>query len=95
MEMIREANAFQLFWSTNSVRSDFVRQEYQYALALRREDFVRPVFGKHLFLKTPRTVFRLTKNVSISRSWAQSVADLDQSPERDVTNSSGLWATKF
>jgi hypothetical protein len=49
MEMIREANAFQLFWSTNSMRSDFVRQEYQYALGLRREDFVRPVFWETPF----------------------------------------------
>ena len=53
MEMIDEAQAFQLFWSTNSMHSKFVRQEYEYALALRREDFVRPVFWETPFPEKP------------------------------------------
>jgi hypothetical protein len=49
MEMIKGAQAFQLFWSTNSMNSRFVRQEYQYALSLRRRDFVLPVYWETPF----------------------------------------------
>jgi len=43
-ELICEADVFQLFWSTNSMRSRFVRQEWEYALILGRPHFVRPVY---------------------------------------------------
>ena len=43
-ELIDEADAFQLFWSSNSMRSDFVRQEYEHALSLARLSFVRPTY---------------------------------------------------
>ena len=43
-ELIQRADVFQLFWSQNSMRSPFVRQEWEYALALGRDDFVRPVY---------------------------------------------------
>ena len=42
--MIDEADVFQLFWSSRSMRSDFVRQEWQYALSLNRDNFIRPVY---------------------------------------------------
>src|ERR1039458_9165454 len=42
--MIRTADVFQLFWSHNSMNSDYVRDEYSYALGLKREAFVRPVY---------------------------------------------------
>lgn len=42
--MIREADVFQLFWSSNSMRSRYVRQEWEYALGLGRPNFVRPTF---------------------------------------------------
>lgn len=42
--MIREADVFQLFWSRNAMQSPFVEKEWRYALALRRESFVRPVY---------------------------------------------------
>lgn len=44
MEKIRQAHIFQLFWSSNSMYSPFVRQEWQYALSLQRPYFVRPVY---------------------------------------------------
>jgi hypothetical protein len=44
MQMIAQAEVFQLFWSTDSIRSPFVRQEWQYALGLNRDSFVRPVY---------------------------------------------------
>ncbi len=46
MQMIREADVFQLFWSRNSMMSPFVRQEWEYALTLAdaRPSFVRPTY---------------------------------------------------
>lgn len=43
-QMIREATIFQLFWSSNSMKSSFVRQEWEYALSLNRANFIRPVY---------------------------------------------------
>jgi hypothetical protein len=49
MELIREADVFQLFWSTNSMRSPFVRQEWEFAVELQHRSekdayFVRPTY---------------------------------------------------
>jgi hypothetical protein len=44
LEMINEADIFQLFWSTSSMRSPHVRREWEHALQLRRKSFVRPVY---------------------------------------------------
>lgn len=45
MRMIERANIFQLFWSENSSKSEYCRQEWQYALGLKRsEGFIRPVY---------------------------------------------------
>lgn len=43
-ELIEEADVFQLFWSSNAMRSPFVRDEWQHALGLGREGFIRPVY---------------------------------------------------
>jgi len=43
-EMIVEADIFQLFWSSNSMTSPFVRQEWEYALSLQRPNFIRPTY---------------------------------------------------
>jgi serine/threonine protein kinase len=40
--LIEEADIFQLFWSTNSMHSPFVRREWEYALSLRRPSLIRP-----------------------------------------------------
>jgi hypothetical protein len=42
--MIREADVFQLFWSSHSMHSPFVRQEWEYALSLGKPNFVRPTY---------------------------------------------------
>jgi hypothetical protein len=43
-QLIADADVFQLFWSHNSMRSTFVRQEWEYALSLGRPSFVRPTY---------------------------------------------------
>jgi serine/threonine protein kinase len=42
--MIREADVFQLFWSSNSMHSEYVRREWEFALSLARPNFVRPTY---------------------------------------------------
>jgi TIR domain/FHA domain len=44
LELIREADVFQLFWSSNSMRSMYCRQEWEHALTLRRQAFVKPLY---------------------------------------------------
>ena len=58
MELIEEADVFQLFWSKESMDSSFVRQEWEYALDLRRQgrkrlEFIRPVFWEDPLPKNP------------------------------------------
>jgi len=48
LELIDSADIFQLFWSRHAAESEYVRQEYQYAAALRRRGvksatFIRPI----------------------------------------------------
>ncbi len=43
-DAIHEADVFQLFWSHNSMRSTYVRQEWEYALSLNRQHFIRPTY---------------------------------------------------
>src|SRR5262249_45260700 len=45
--LIEEADIFQLFWSTNSMRSPFVRREWEHALSLRRPNFIRPCYWEN------------------------------------------------
>lgn len=47
MDLIREADVFQLFWSTHSMRSEHVSREWTYALSLDRPEFVRPLYWEH------------------------------------------------
>jgi TIR domain len=44
LDLIAEADVFQLFWSRNSMRSPFCRLEWEWALALGRPSFIRPVY---------------------------------------------------
>jgi anti-anti-sigma factor len=54
MRMIERANIFQLFWSENSSKSEYCRQEWQHALKLNRgEGFIRPVYWKEPLPKPP------------------------------------------
>src|SRR5579885_209483 len=43
-ELIGEADVFQLFWSSNSMNSEFVRRELECALRIPKLYFVRPVY---------------------------------------------------
>jgi hypothetical protein len=47
LTLIDEADVFQLFWSTNAMRSPEVRREWEHALALGRPAFVRPTYWEN------------------------------------------------
>ena len=51
--LIDEADVFQLFWSSNSMRSPIVREEWEYALSLRRPYFIRPTYWEQPFPEAP------------------------------------------
>jgi hypothetical protein len=52
-QLIDQSDIFQLFWSHNSMRSPFVRREWEYALALARPGFVRPTYWEDPFPQAP------------------------------------------
>jgi hypothetical protein len=53
-ELIDAADIFQLFWSRNAMYSPYVRQEWEYALQLSREGFVRPVYWEEPLPEDPQ-----------------------------------------
>jgi hypothetical protein len=53
LELIEEADVFQLFWSSNSMHSPHCRTEWEHALALRRPMFVRPLYWEDPFPEAP------------------------------------------
>ncbi|MCO8274352.1 Hsp70 family protein [Actinoplanes sp. TRM 88003] len=53
LELIAEADVFQLFWSSNSMTSPNCRREWERALALRRPSFVRPVYWEDPLPRAP------------------------------------------
>jgi hypothetical protein len=46
LQKIDEADVFQLFWSDAASHSEYVRQEYEHALARGTRNFVRPLYWK-------------------------------------------------
>ncbi|MET0389289.1 MAG: TIR domain-containing protein [Polyangiales bacterium] len=76
--LIREADVFQLFWSWNSLGSQFVRREWEHALSLGRANFLRPTYWEQPFperdgLPTPelrRLHFQRFRRPSIERQRA-------------------------
>ncbi len=44
IRLIEKADIFQLFWSNTAATSDHVRREWEHAVKLKRESFIRPVY---------------------------------------------------
>ncbi len=54
---IEQAEVFQLFWSEQAAKSEYVRQEWEYAQRLNRgESFMRPVYWEVPLVKPPDTL---------------------------------------
>lgn len=52
-KLIATADVFQLFWSWNSITSEYVRDEWCYGLELRRQAFIRPVYWEKPMPRIP------------------------------------------
>lgn len=52
--LIGQADVFQLFWSSNSMRSPFVRHEWEHALSLGRTGFIRPMYWEEPIPNAPQ-----------------------------------------
>ncbi len=59
MELIAQADVFQLFWSSNSARSPIVTQEWQYASKLGRPYFIRPTYWEEKIPTPPEELASL------------------------------------
>lgn len=59
--MIEQANIFQLFWSSHSATSEFVEQEWKYALQFesQRPAFIRPVYWEQPMPPVPDELGKL------------------------------------
>ena len=54
MRMIERADIFQLFWSENSSKSEYCRQEWQHALGCNKGvGFIRPIYWQEPITKPP------------------------------------------
>ncbi|MBM2616254.1 Hsp70 family protein [Actinoplanes sp. LDG1-06] len=53
LELIAEADVFQLFWSSNSMISEYCRAEWECALRLGRPSFVRPLYWEDPLPEAP------------------------------------------
>src|SRR5437773_272145 len=51
--LIRGADMFQLFWSSNSMRSSEVASEIDYAISLRRPNFILPTYWEEPLPRNP------------------------------------------
>ena len=51
--LIRNADVFQLFWSTNSMRSNEIANELNYAISLRRPGFILPTYWEEPVPRSP------------------------------------------
>ncbi|MEP6764430.1 MAG: protein kinase [Gemmatimonadaceae bacterium] len=93
MELIRDADIVQLFWSSNSMHSQFVRQEWEYALSLGRPNFVRPTFWENPLPSRPESnlppdallQLHFQKIQSIGKSARRSRAPVARARERGET----------
>jgi len=79
MELIREADVFQLFWSRNSMNSPYVRREWEFALALNRPYFVRPTYWEE---PLPADRGRNLPPPNLAALHFQRLADASGSPAR-------------
>jgi hypothetical protein len=52
-ELVDKADIFQLFWSKNAAVSQYVEQEWRYALSKGREHFIRPVYWEEILTPPP------------------------------------------
>ena len=78
--MIDQADIFQLFWSRNAMNSEFVKQEWEYALQLGREGFVRPVYWEDPLAEDPHRDLPPERLRRLHFSWLGAPTPADTEP---------------
>jgi len=53
LELIDEADVFQLFWSPNAAQSQYVEEEWRHALGKQAPSFVRPIYWQEPLIDPP------------------------------------------
>jgi hypothetical protein len=80
-ESIVKANLFQLIGSQRAKQSKFVMHELNYALQLKRPDFIRPFYWHQRLAKPPRNLAKL----NFTRlDWGRLVLALGQDPNPEL-----------
>jgi hypothetical protein len=98
--LIEQSDVFQLFWSSNSMHSSFVKQEWQYALSLNRNGFVRPTYWEVPFPESsherlpPDELRQLHfQRIVMERPEGQKVEQIEiEENNRSAKNRIGLYA---
>jgi hypothetical protein len=85
--LISEANVFQLFWSSNSMKSEFVRQEWEFALGLGRGNFIRPTYWENPLPAWPEKNLPPEELVKLH---FQKIAPAVASPTKHFNDDSGV-----
>ena len=103
-ELIERADVFQLFWSWNSMSSEFVRSEWEHALSLGRARFVRPTYWQVPMPQLPekalpppalaRIHFQHISTMSDAAAPAPAPADQDAAPAAPRAGSRISWVAK-
>jgi hypothetical protein len=86
--LIRSADIFQLFWSNSSMRSRYVREEWEYALSLQRSHFVRPTYWEHPFPAAPEEDLPplALQRLHFQRLGAGGLDSAGVTPSEDISN---------
>jgi hypothetical protein len=59
LQLIGEADIFQLFWSDNAKASPHVQSEWEHALSLQRQNFIRPLYWQAPMTPPPEPLAHL------------------------------------
>jgi hypothetical protein len=59
LQLIEDADIFQLYWSQTAKDSTYVKQEWHHALAQEKENFIRPVYWQKPMPKPPSELAEL------------------------------------
>jgi len=101
LELIAEADVFQLFWSRNALTSPHVRREWEHALSLGRDNFIRPVYWESPLPKAEglppepltRIHFQFLGGIASAAAEREAAAAGNKATAEANAESDDLWCT--
>lgn len=99
LELIAEADVFQLFWSQNALASPHVRREWEHALSLGRDNFIRPVYWESPLPQADglppeplnRIHFQFLGGIAATAAERETAAAEDEETEEADAEGDDLW----